>query len=246
MAGAQYFSTIDLAQGYHQVPVAEADREKTAFRTSSGLWEFTRMPFGLKGAPATFCRLMARVLGHMWPTHLALYMDDICVISATFDSHLERLEAGFKNLLVHNLRIKAHKNAVSLWRKSSSVDTNLAPRGYNHPALNWTPSAGCPFHPHLQKSKLFSGRLDGTESLLGTTPRQLPSHKTNTGGSSIQLDARVPNSVQNIKTTIDEVTVAKSSSSGRHSHSDNGCLYRWSRCRTRSGDTRRDTSCRIF
>ena len=58
--------------------------------------------------------------------------------------------------------------------------------------------------------------------------------------------ARVPNSVRNIKTTIDEVTVAKSHSSGRHSHSDNGCLYRWSGCRTRSGDTRRDTSCRIF
>ena len=83
MAGARYFSTIDLAQGYHQVPVAEADREKTAFRTLSGLWEFTRMPFGLKGAPATFSRLMARVLGNMSPTQLALYMDDICVISAS-------------------------------------------------------------------------------------------------------------------------------------------------------------------
>ena len=114
MAGARYFSTIDLAQGYHQVPVAEADREKTAFRTSSGLWEFTRMPFGLKGAPATFCRLMARVLGHMSPTQLALYMDDICVISATFDSHLERLEATFKNLLAHNLRIKAHKCSFAM------------------------------------------------------------------------------------------------------------------------------------
>ena len=114
MAGARYFSTIDLAQGYHQVPVAEADREKTAFRTSSGLWEFTRMPFGLKGAPATFCRLMARALGHMSPTQLALYMDDICVISATFDSHLERLEATFKNLLVHGLRIKAHKCSFAM------------------------------------------------------------------------------------------------------------------------------------
>ena len=114
MAGARYFSTIDLAQGYHQVPVAEADREKTAFRTSSSLWEFTRMPFWLKGAPATFRRLMARVLGHMSPTQLALYMDDICVISATFDSHLERLEAAFKNLLAHCLRIKAHKCSFAM------------------------------------------------------------------------------------------------------------------------------------
>ena len=114
------------------------------------------MPFGLKGAPATIRRLMARVLGDMSPTQLALYMDDICVISETFDSHLERLKATFKNLLAHGLRIKAHK-CSSLRRKSSSVDTNLAPRGYNHPALNWTPSAGCPFHPHLPKSKLFLG-----------------------------------------------------------------------------------------
>ena len=56
----------------------------------------------------------------------------------------------------------------------------------------------------------------------------------------------MPNSVPNIKTTIDEVTVDKSHSSSRHSHSDNECLYRWSGCRTRSGNTRRDTSCRIF
>ena len=114
MAGARYSSTIDLAQGYHQVPVAEADREKTAFRTLSGLWEFTRMPFGLKGAPATFSRLMARVLGNMSPTQLALYMDDICVISATFDSHLESVEATFKNLLGHGLRIKVHKCSFAI------------------------------------------------------------------------------------------------------------------------------------
>ena len=72
------------------------------------------MPFGLKGTPATFCRLMARVLGHMSPTQLELYMDDICVISATFDSHLERLEATFKNLLAHGLRIKAHNCSFAM------------------------------------------------------------------------------------------------------------------------------------
>ena len=109
MAGARYFSTIDLAQGYHKVPVTETDIKKTAFPTLSGLWEFTRMPFWLKGAPATFCKLIARVLGQF-----ALYMDDICVISATFDSHLERLGATFKNYLTHGLRIKAHKCSFAM------------------------------------------------------------------------------------------------------------------------------------
>ena len=78
MAGTRYSSTIDLAQGYHQVPVAETDRKKTAFRTSSGLWEFSRMPFALKGASATFRRLMDRVLGHMSPTQLTLYLRYFC------------------------------------------------------------------------------------------------------------------------------------------------------------------------
>lgn len=109
LAGARYFSTIDLAQGYLQVPVKEEDKEKTAFRFPSGLWEFNRMPFGLKGAPATFCWLMQLALGHLTPTQLALYMDDVCAISETFAGHLDRLENIFSSLLQHGLRIKAQK-----------------------------------------------------------------------------------------------------------------------------------------
>lgn len=57
-----YFSTLDLANGYHQIPIDECDREKTALSTSEGHYEFNRMPFGLKGAPATFQRMMNSVL----------------------------------------------------------------------------------------------------------------------------------------------------------------------------------------
>lgn len=109
LAGARYFTSIDLAQGYFQIPVDEADKEKTAFRTRNGLWEFNRMPFGLKGAPATFCRLMNTALRNLTPVQLALYMDDICLASDTFEEHLERLKLLFETLLHHGLRLRADK-----------------------------------------------------------------------------------------------------------------------------------------
>lgn len=63
LIGARWFSTMDLASGYNQVPVAEANRFKTAFCTPFGLFEWNRMPFGLCNAPSTFQRLMQRVFG---------------------------------------------------------------------------------------------------------------------------------------------------------------------------------------
>ena len=104
LASANYFSVIDLAQGYLQIPLAEKDRPKTAFRSPSGFWEWTRMPYGLKGSPATFSRLMHKVLG------LGLYIDDICIISKTFEEHLVNLQDVFDAINMHGLKIKA-KNA---------------------------------------------------------------------------------------------------------------------------------------
>ena len=108
--GAQYFTTLDLKSGYWQVPIREEDKEKTAFRTSSGqLYEFNQLPFGLCNAPATFSRLMDRALAGLAWNICLYYLDDIIVFSSTWAEHLERLRAVFERLRRANLKLGAHK-----------------------------------------------------------------------------------------------------------------------------------------
>ena len=77
LSDARYFTTLDLQSGYWQVPVREEDKEKTAFVTSHGHWEFNVLPFGLTGAPPTFQHLMDMVLNGLHWTHCLVYLDDI-------------------------------------------------------------------------------------------------------------------------------------------------------------------------
>ncbi|KRY26579.1 DNA primase large subunit [Trichinella spiralis] len=106
LAGAKWFITLDLASGYWQVEVAERHREKTAFFTPLGLFQFQ---FGLCNAPATFQRLMEKALrGLTWKTCL-VYLDDIIVFRKTEEEHLERLEGVLSRLQSVGLKIKSEK-----------------------------------------------------------------------------------------------------------------------------------------
>lgn len=108
--GAKYFSSIDLAQGYHQVAMDEESIEKTAFRVGTGgLYEYLRMPFGLCNSPATFQRLMEACFSEENFEILLLYLDDILVFSNTVDEHLRRLDIVFTKLKSHGLKMKPTK-----------------------------------------------------------------------------------------------------------------------------------------
>ncbi|XP_061436491.1 LOW QUALITY PROTEIN: uncharacterized protein LOC133361583 [Lethenteron reissneri] len=109
LAGARYFSTLDLASGYWQVEMAEEDRPKTAFTTPMGLFEFRVLPFGLTNAPATFQRLMELVMrGLQWEQCL-IYLDDVIVFSRFLSEHWSRLREVFKRLRAAHLKLKPRK-----------------------------------------------------------------------------------------------------------------------------------------
>ena len=119
LAGAKYFSTLDLKSGYWQVEVKEADKAKTTFQVGSlGFYECNRMPFGLCNAPATFQRLMERCMGDLNLRDCLIYLDDIIIFSTTFEEHLERLQAVFARLQDHNLKLKPVK--CNLFRRKVS------------------------------------------------------------------------------------------------------------------------------
>ncbi|UYV72886.1 hypothetical protein LAZ67_10001072, partial [Cordylochernes scorpioides] len=109
LQGSTHFSAIDLRSGYWQVEVEKRDKEKTAFTTAHGLYEFNVMPFGLCNAPATFERNMENMLGNLrWQICLC-YLDDVFIYSPDFPTHLKRLEAVFRCFRESNLRLNDKK-----------------------------------------------------------------------------------------------------------------------------------------
>lgn len=105
-----YFTTLDLASGFHQVEVDERDIQKTAFSVENGHYEFLRMPFGLKNAPSTFQRVMDNVLREHIGVICLVYMDDIIVFSTSLTEHVDNLAKIFRTLQKHNLKVQLDKS----------------------------------------------------------------------------------------------------------------------------------------
>ena len=96
--GAKYFSKLGLRDGYHQVPIKESDRFKTAFTCRYGTFEFNVMMFGFKNAPAHFQRSMNLLLADLLDVCVLVYMDDIFIFSKTADEHRAHVKQVFQRL----------------------------------------------------------------------------------------------------------------------------------------------------
>lgn len=109
LGGSRYFSTLDLASGFWQIPLSESSKQKTAFCANNKLFEFNVMPFGLCNAPPTFQRLMDNLLRNLTWKHCLVYLDDVIVFSQDLKTHIERLGEVLRRFEAANLKLKPSK-----------------------------------------------------------------------------------------------------------------------------------------
>ena len=113
--GTKYLSRIDLSDAFWQIELATEDRPKTAFIVPGrGLYQYRRMPFGLCNASQTLARLMDKVLGYDLEPKVFVYLDDIIVMSRTFEEHLSLLDEVAKRLNKAGLTVSLTKSHFCL------------------------------------------------------------------------------------------------------------------------------------
>ena len=140
LRGSKYFATIDLLSGYWQIGMTDRAKERSAFCTRRGLFHFTRIPFGLSGAPGSFCCLMSIVLRDLLWVICLCYLDDIVIYARTPEELLERLRTVLDRLREVGLKAKPSKcelfrteikflGHLELPMESIPCLTNLKPSG---------------------------------------------------------------------------------------------------------------------
>ena len=112
LEGGKMYSKLDLAHAYQQIPLDEASKKYTTINTTKGLYQFTRLPFGISSAPAIFQRIMESILGGVPGT--AIYLDDVVVTGKTEEGHLTNLEEVLNRLERAGLRLNRSKSAFML------------------------------------------------------------------------------------------------------------------------------------
>ena len=109
LSGSRLFSVVDLVSGFHQCELEESDREKTAFNTHQGLYQFKVLPFGISNSTGTFQRMMELVLSGLLYERCLVYIDDVVIIGKTEEEALGNLKSVFGKFRQANLKLKPSK-----------------------------------------------------------------------------------------------------------------------------------------
>ena len=106
--GAKYFTTLDCVQGFHQIPLSEESKECTAFSTAKSHWQFKRLGFGLRNAPAAFQREIQTILQD-FSQKVIVYIDDILIVEDSFKKHLQLVTKVLCTLTKYGIKVKPSK-----------------------------------------------------------------------------------------------------------------------------------------
>nr|GEV62431.1 reverse transcriptase domain-containing protein [Tanacetum cinerariifolium] len=109
LCGYPFKCFLDAYKGYHQIQLAEVDEEKTTFHTGQGVYCYTKMPFGLKNAGATYQRLMDKAFEGQVGRNIEVYVDDLVVKSHTEAKMVRDIEETFRTLRKVNMKLNPKK-----------------------------------------------------------------------------------------------------------------------------------------
>ncbi|GJT95357.1 reverse transcriptase domain-containing protein [Tanacetum coccineum] len=178
LCGYPFKCFLDAYKGYHKIKMANEDEEKTAFITSQGIFCYTKMPFGLKNAGATYQRLVDRAFQKQIGRNLEVYVDDLVIKSHTEEEIIRDIEETFKTLRQINMKLNPKKctfgmqEGMFLGYKVNAEGLKVCPDKAD--AVLSLPSPGC-----LKDVQKLNGKLASLNRFLSkSAEKSLPFFKT--------------------------------------------------------------------
>ena len=163
LGGSSVFSTLDCKSGYYQIPLTPESKEKTAFSFEGELYHFNCLPFGLSSAPATFSRMMSKLLANV--PNVVWFLDDICVHSPTIEQHTVDLERVLR--VLEDAGLTLNKEKCTFYQKRikflgySVENGTVSPLKEKVAAIQKYPTPG-----NLKQLKRFCGLIGYYRSLI--------------------------------------------------------------------------------
>ncbi|CAF3196869.1 unnamed protein product [Rotaria socialis] len=159
LGGHRFYTKLDLKSGYFQLPIHETEKEKTAFITQDGLWEFNVLPQGIMNGPPTFQRTMHNLLGYGRWDYVMVYLDDILIFSRSLNEHQQHLNEILSILAKANFQVNPDKCSVAVqeieFLSHTINEQGIKPNGDKIKAIIDLPA------PHtLKEANEFLGKIN--------------------------------------------------------------------------------------